>query len=156
MDYLHAVVEADRTFDTIHVVERMQKDGVPPSREDWRARHRVLPLPAQFLMESGDLAAKTGTDVRYGLISLWPINPQHGPYNAAERNGLERVLQRPEQPATATVRTGTATTSKPSMRIVQSARLMWVVTKAIHATRKRHFETQGVMGGLVIEIHLSK
>ena len=30
-DYIHAVIEADRTFYTIHVVERMQKQGGAPS-----------------------------------------------------------------------------------------------------------------------------
>jgi hypothetical protein len=28
-DYLHSVIEADRTFYTIHVVERLQKTGAP-------------------------------------------------------------------------------------------------------------------------------
>ena len=35
-DYIHAVIEADRTFYTIHVVERMQKQGGSPAAENWR------------------------------------------------------------------------------------------------------------------------
>jgi hypothetical protein len=68
-NYLHAVIEADRTFYTIHVVERMQKGGAVAAAEDWRAKKNTLPLPAQFLMESSALSAMTGTPVRYRLIS---------------------------------------------------------------------------------------
>nr|MBA2252116.1 DUF3365 domain-containing protein [Nitrospirales bacterium] len=58
-DYLHAVIEADRTFYTVHVVERLQIKGVLVASQNWRAAN-TLPLPAQFLIESGELAAKTG------------------------------------------------------------------------------------------------
>jgi hypothetical protein len=64
-DYIHAVIEADRTFYTIHVVERMQKLGGSPAAESWRAEKKTLPLPAQFFAEASDLASKTGTKVRY-------------------------------------------------------------------------------------------
>ena len=69
-DYVHAVIEADRTFFTVHVVERLQQKGVLVASENW---------PAQFLRESSELAEKTGTKVRYRLIGLWPINRQNGP-----------------------------------------------------------------------------
>ena len=49
-DYLHSVIEADRTFYTIHVVERLQKGGGTKASEDWRSKKDVLPLPAQFLI----------------------------------------------------------------------------------------------------------
>ncbi len=90
-DYIHAVIEADRTFYTIHVVERMQKQGGAPAAENWRAKKKTLPLPAQFLAEASDLSSKTGTKVRYRLISLWPINPQNGPDDESEKKGLEAV-----------------------------------------------------------------
>ena len=50
-DYIHSVIEADRTFYTIHVVERLQKHGKTAAAENWRAKKNVLPLPAQFLMQ---------------------------------------------------------------------------------------------------------
>src|SRR4051812_16376561 len=62
-DYLHAVIEADRTFYTLHVVERLKASGTIAAAEDWRAKKNVLPLPAQFLRESGELAAMTGSKV---------------------------------------------------------------------------------------------
>ena len=92
-DYIHAVIEADRTFYTIHVVERQQMGGGAVAAENWRAKKNLLPLPAQFLMESSDLATKTGTRVRYRLISLWPINPHNGPYSELEKQGLEAAAE---------------------------------------------------------------
>ena len=59
-DYIHAVIEADRTFYTIHVVKHMQRQGGAPAAENWRAKKKTLPLPAQFLAEASDLASKTG------------------------------------------------------------------------------------------------
>src|SRR5512146_3141394 len=99
-DYIHSVIEADRTFYTIHVVERQQSGGGAVAAENWRASKNVLPLPAQFLMESSDLASKTGTRVRYRLISLWPINPHNAPYSESEKHSLEAVRQHPERSAT--------------------------------------------------------
>ncbi len=58
-NYLHAVIEADRTFYTVHVVERLQKKGVLVASENWRIEN-TLPLPAQFLRESSELAEMTG------------------------------------------------------------------------------------------------
>ena len=63
-DYIHAVIEADRTFYTIHVVERTQKQGGSPAAENWRVEKKTSPLPVQFLAEASDLASKTGTKVR--------------------------------------------------------------------------------------------
>jgi len=83
------VIEADRTFYTIHVIERMQKGGGVGAADDWRAKKNTLPLPTQFLMESSAVSAMTGTPVRYRLISLWPINPLNVPRSAAEKSGPE-------------------------------------------------------------------
>src|SRR5207249_11861179 len=102
-DYIHAIIEADRTFYTIHVVERMQKQGGSPAAENWRAEKKTLPLPAQFLAEASDLSSKTGTKVRYRLISLWPINPHNAPDGEPEKKGLEAVREHPERSATSTV-----------------------------------------------------
>src|SRR5439155_1592098 len=71
-DYVHDVIEADRTFYTIHVVDRMQVRGIVVASENWEERG-TLPLPAQFLMEAARLVGEKGNGVRYRLISLWPI-----------------------------------------------------------------------------------
>ena len=53
-DYLHSVIQADRTFYTTEIVERMQMRGIVVASENWRKTAK-LPLPAQFLMEAGRL-----------------------------------------------------------------------------------------------------
>ena len=50
-DYLHAVIEADRTFYTQHVVERMEAMLIVTASENWR-EEKTLPLPVQFLREA--------------------------------------------------------------------------------------------------------
>ena len=155
-DYIHAVIEADRTFYTIHVVERQQMGGGSIAAENWRAKKNLLPLPAQFLMESSDLAAKTGTKVRYRLISLWPINPHNGPYNELEKQGLEAVRQHPERSATGTVRVGNQT----YFQAIYADRAVSQACVACHnahpGSAKKDFKMNDVMGGLVIEIPLEK
>jgi hypothetical protein len=154
-DYLHAVVEADRTFYTVQVVERLQKRGKMVASEDWRVSH-TLPLPAQFLMESSELAAKTGTKVRYRLIGLWPINPQNGPATEFERKGLEDVRMNPERRYSGMVTSG-------GERYFQAVYADRVVTQACIGCHnahpkspKRDFKLNDVMGGIVITIPLSE
>src|SRR5215216_361457 len=95
-DYLHAVIEADRTFYTVHVVERLQKRGAIVASQNWRSAS-TLPLPVQFLTESSELAARTGSAVRYRLISEWAINPENRPATDFERAGWAAALKEPEK-----------------------------------------------------------
>lgn len=97
VDYIYAVLASDRTFYTVHVVERMQQRGVIESSERWRSEP-TLPLPAQFVQESSNLAALTGVKVRYRLIGLNPINKQSGPASEFEKKGLEAVMAEPDRP----------------------------------------------------------
>ena len=105
VDYIHSVIAADRTFYTVHVVDRMQRRGVIESSEQWRSE-RALPLPAQFVRESAGLAELTGSNVRYRLISLKPINEQNAPRTEFERRALEAVMANPEQPYKGLVKEG--------------------------------------------------
>ena len=105
VDYLHSVLESNRTFYTVHVVERMQRRGVIESSEKWREAS-ALPLPAQFFQEAASLASLTGSAVQYRLISLNPINKQSGPRSDFERRALEAVLAHPEQPYKGQVKEG--------------------------------------------------
>ena len=75
-DYLYAMIEADREVYTKHVVERMQIKGVVVASENWEEKN-TLPLPAQFLMESGRVMARKNIGIQYRLISLWPINKRN-------------------------------------------------------------------------------
>ncbi len=155
-DYIHAVIEADRTFYTIHVVERMQKQGGAPAAENWRTKKKTLPLPVQFLEEASDLASKTGTKVRYRLISLWPINPQNGPDDESEKKGLDAVREHPEQSATSTVKVDNQT----YFQAIYADRAVSQACVDCHNTHprspKKDFKLGDVMGGLVIEIPMGK
>ena len=153
-DYIHSVIEADRTFYTIHVVERLQKHGKTAAAENWRAKKNVLPLPAQFLMESSELATKTGSRVRYRLISLWPINPHNGPYSESEKNGLEAMREHPEKSVTGTIKVGNQT----YFQAIYADRAVSQACVSCHNSHprstKKDFKIDDVMGGLVIEIPL--
>lgn len=154
-DYLHAVIEADRTFYTIQVVERLQKRGKMVASEDWRVSH-TLPLPAQFLTESSELAALTGTKVRYRLIGLWPINQQNAPATDFERKGLEDVRMNPERRYSGIVTNG----GERSFQAVYADRAVTQACIGCHNAHpkslKRDFKLNDVMGGIVITIPLNQ
>ncbi|MBM4124479.1 MAG: DUF3365 domain-containing protein [Nitrospira sp.] len=150
-DYLHAVIEADRTFYTIQVVERLQKKGKIVASEDWRLSH-TLPLPAQFLKESNDLASLTGTRVQYRLIGLWPINPQNAPTTDFERQGLEDVRQNPDRRHSGVVTLGGA----QYFQAIYADRAVSQACLGCHnahpKSQKRDFKADEVMGAVVITI----
>ena len=154
-DYVHAVIEADRLVYTLHVVERLQKKGKIVASENWRAKD-TLPLPAQFLMESSDLATKTGTRVQYRLIGAWPINPQNAPATEFEKKGLESVRAHPERPYTETVTSGT----ELAFQAIYADRAVSQACIGCHNAHarspKRDFKMDDVMGGIVITIPLGK
>jgi len=154
-DYVHAVIEADRTFYTIHVVERLQNRGKVNASENWRAEGS-LPLPAQFLRESGELAALTGARLRYRLIGLWPINKQNGPATGFEKTGLEEVRKHPERPYTGYSTSG----ADRSFQAVYADRAVSQACIGCHNAHsnspKRDFKINDVMGGIVITIPLSQ
>jgi len=155
-NYLHAVIEADRTFYTIHVVERLQKGGGATAAENWRAKKDILPLPAQFLMESSALASMTGTPVRYRLISLWPINPLNLPRSAAEKAGLEAIRRQPDQVVTGMVTQG----SETYFQAIYADRAVSQSCVGCHNAHpdsaKKDFKLNEAMGGLVIEIPMGR
>jgi hypothetical protein len=154
-DYVHAVIEADRTFYTVHVVERLQNKGTLVASENWRGAN-TLPLPAQFLMESGDLAAKTGMKVQYRLMGLWPINKQNGPFTEFEHKGLEEVQMDPEHPYTGIISSG----KERLFGAVYADRAVTQACIGCHNAHpnspKRDFKMNDVMGGIVITIPLSQ
>src|SRR6185503_8388364 len=155
-DYLHSVIEADRTFYTVHVVERLEKGGGTKAAENWRAKKDVLPLPAQFLIESSELAATTGSKIRYRLISLWPINPTNAPDGPTEKRGLELLRDHPERSVTGTVKRG----KQSYFQAIYADRAVSSSCVACHNSHphssKTDFSMHDVMGGLVIEIPLER
>ncbi len=156
-DYVHAVIEADREVYTRHVVERMESKGMVVAAENWMETN-TLPLPIQFLMESGRLVAKKGTKIRYRLISLWPINKQNAASTEFERIGLGTFITHITQPN----RPYVGFVELEGGRYFQAIYADRAVTQACigchnaHPTSpKRDFKPNDVMGGIVISIPLS-
>jgi hypothetical protein len=150
-DYVHAVIEADREVYTKHVVERMQAKGVVVASENWEQKD-TLPLPAQFLMESGRVMARKGIGIQYRLISLWPINKRNAASSEFEKTGLGTVLTHPTKPHTGFVKEGGA-------RFFQAIYPDLAVTQACIGCHnahpdspKRDFKINDVMGAIVISI----
>jgi len=154
-DYVHAVIEADRDVYTRHVVERMQSKGIVVASENWVEKN-TLPLPIQFLMESGRLVAKKGTKIRYRLISLWPINTQNAASTEFEREGLGTFITQPNRPYVgfAELEGGRYFQAiYPDLAVTQAC----IGCHNAHPTSpKRDFKLNDVMGGIVISIPVSQ
>ena len=152
-DYLYALIEADREVYTKHVVERMQTKGVVVASENWEEKN-TLPLPAQFLMESGRIMARKGLGVQFRLISLWPINKRNGASSEFEKIGLGTILTHPTKPYTAFVKEGGARYFQaiyPDLAVAQAC----IGCHNSHPdSPKRDFKINDVMGGIVISIPL--
>ena len=148
-EYVYAIVQADRTLYTTHVVERMQELGVTSATEQWK-QQGTLPLPIQMLMMAGEQIEGQGTRLRIRLTSLSPINKANGPADDFERAGLEQVLKAPQKPYTGIVTDG-------DRRMFKAIYADRAVTKACVDCHNAHAETHkgslklyDVMGGIII------
>lgn len=92
--FIHAVLEANRANYTQNVVDKLHDQGVVEALEHWK-EEKGLPLPAQFLLESGRLVAQKGMKLSFRLASLTPIYVWNGPNSEFERRGLEAVMNAP-------------------------------------------------------------
>ncbi|MBH0202561.1 MAG: DUF3365 domain-containing protein [Nitrospira sp.] len=151
VDYIYAVLASDRTFYTVHVVEGMQRRGVIESSERWRTES-ALPLPAQFFQESSRLAALTGVQVQYRLVSLHPINKQSGPATEFEKKGLEAVMAEPDRPYKGFVTEG----GKRRFEALYADRAVSAVCVTCHNAHpqspKRDYQLNDVLGAVSISI----
>lgn len=148
-NWIHEVIQADRSLYTTHVVERMQDLGVVPATEGWKSKG-ALPLPAQMLKMAGRDVEGSGSGLRFRLASLWPIYEENGSADDFERAGLEAVAKDPNKPYSWVMTRGD-----------------WKFFKAIYADRavskacvdchnshtlspKRDYKLYDVMGGVII------
>ena len=154
-DYLHSVIQADRTFYTTEIVERMQMRGIVVASENWREMGK-LPLPAQFLMEAGRLISQEGRGLRIRLISNWAINKANRPTSEFEQKGLTEVLVNPDSPYTATMTTdGTAV-----FQAIYADKAVSQSCVGCHNAHpdspRRDFKLRDVIGGLVLTLPLQR
>ncbi|CAE6691400.1 MAG: DUF3365 domain-containing protein [Nitrospira sp.] len=153
-EYLHSVIQADRTFYTTDVVERMQMRGIAFAAENWRETSR-LPLPAQYLLETGRLVAAGRSGLQYRLISQWAINNKNRPNSDFERAGLTEILLNPDRPYTA-VTTDGRTRLFQAIYADKAASQSCVGCHNAHPNSpKKDFKPHDVMGGILLTIPLS-
>jgi Protein of unknown function (DUF3365) len=154
-DYVHSVIQADRTFYTTDIVERMQMRGIVVASENWRETAK-LPLPAQFMMEAGRLVAQERSGLRFRLISSWAINKRNRPASDFERAGLTEILVNPDSPYTGVTTEGGASVFQalyPDKAVSQTC----VGCHNAHPNSpKRDFKPRDVMGGVLLTIPLHR
>ena len=152
-DYIHSVVQADRTFYTTEIVDRMQTRGSVYASEQWR-EDGDLPLPAQFLLETGRLVAQQPNGIRYRLISSWPINKKNSPATEFERMALTKILEAPDRPYAGVTTDGVARVFKalyPDKALTSKC----ADCHNVHPlSPKRNFKAGDVMGGILVTIPL--
>jgi hypothetical protein len=152
-DYVHAVLEADRTIYTTHIVNRMQEKGIVAATEHWE-QDNTLPLPAQFLQHSGRLVAESGRGIRYRLIGFSPIYQRNAPATEFERKALEVLRRQPDRPITGVVSSG----KKQYFQAIYADRAVSSACVVCHNSHplspKQDFKLNDVMGGIAITIPL--
>jgi len=153
-DMVHAVIESNRIFYTVHVVNRMQEKGVVVASENWQTE-KTLPLPAQFLKESARLAVNTKARIGYKLIGLWPINKQNAPKTQSELKGLTETQQNPDRPYTEVVMNGPDAYLQ-AIYADKAISQACIGCHNAHPDSPRHnFKENDVMGAIMITIPLS-
>lgn len=151
-DYLHAVIEADRTFYAQHVVERMEAMLIVTASEKWR-EEKALPLPVQFLREASRGLHVRDVPFRYRLISPWPLNPRNLASSEGQEQALRQVVEYGDVVEDTVMLNG-----KPYFQAIYPDRAVSRACVSCHNTHpkgpKRDFKLNDVMGGLVIQVPL--
>jgi len=146
------VIEADRTFYTQQIVERMEAMLIVTASEDW-VKEKTLPLPVQFLREASRSLHVRDAPFRYRLISPWPINTVNAPASDQERKMLGQVVKYGE-----VVEGETTANNTRYFQAIYPDRAVSRACVSCHNAHpdspKRDFKLNDVMGGLVIEVPL--
>jgi Protein of unknown function (DUF3365) len=148
-EYIHAIIQADRSLYSTHVVERLQDLKVTVSVEDWKVR-KALPLPAQMLQMAGQEVQGFGLGLRIRLASLGPIYTKNGPADQFERAGLEAVERNPRNPYTGII----TEDDRQYFKAIFADRAVSIACVACHNSHdlstKRDYKLYDVMGGIII------
>jgi len=154
-DYLRAVIMAHRHFYTLHIINRLVPEGIVGVSEDWRAKH-ALPLPVQLLQETSEMVELTSPNVRYHLISQWPINKANAPTTEFERKGLMEVQAHPNRPYFGTIDNDGGQLFVAVYADVAVTNACIQCHNSHPSTPKSDFQLGDVMGGLAISFPLKK
>ena len=148
-DYVHAIIEADRTLYASLVVERMQHYGKALASQDWDQRGQ-LPLPAQMLQLAGLEMEEKGIGLKYRLASLWPVEEANGPATDFERTGLQAVSDDPSAVYTSTSRRAEG----PYFKAIYADRAVSQACVTCHnehpLSPRRNYKFNDVMGGIIV------
>ncbi|WP_447982996.1 Tll0287-like domain-containing protein [Nitrospira sp. Nam74] len=154
-DYIHSVIQADRTFYSTEIVDRMQARGLVFASEHWR-NDEDLPLPAQFVLETGRLVAKQPNGVRFRLISSWPINKRNSPTGDFEQAALREIRLNSDRPYSGVTTDGKTRVFKAVYPDKALSRNCADCHNVHPGSPKRDFKTGDVMGGIVVTIPLPR
>lgn len=154
-DALHAVMAADRTVYTRMVVNRLQNEEKVIKASEHFKDDKALPLPAQMFRFGAEMVAEQDLGFTYSLLSLWPVNKQNGPKTGVEREGLEAVRAKPDQPFYKEETLG----DKRYFTAVYPDKAVAMACVACHNDHKdsprSDFKMGDVMGGVVIRVPMS-
>ena len=146
--FIHAVLEANRNNYTENVVSKLRRDGIE-AHEHWKDE-RGVPLPAQFLMESGRLVALKDLNFSFRLVSLTPVYVWNGPNSDLERQGLAAVQRNPDRPYYGFI----TKSGKRYFQAIYADRAVSIACVECHNNHpnspRRDFKLNDVMGGIVI------
>jgi len=164
-DYIHTVLEADRTAYPRHVVNRAtmlegkaKADGVVPveATEAWQ-QGEGIPLPAQMFRLGSEIANEKGY-FTYNLISPWYINDSHAPKSEFEQTAMDTVIETGE-PYKDYQQVGDQqffSALYPDVAVAEAC-VSCHNTHPVHLERypDKQFVMDEVMGGVVINIPLA-
>ncbi|MDB9496359.1 DUF3365 domain-containing protein [Spirulina major CS-329] len=167
-DYIHTVLEADRTAYTRHVVNRSEvlegKDNekgvlTVEATEGWQTADGI-PLPAQMFRLGSEIAAEKGDgSFTYGLISTWNINDNQAPKNDFEKEAMDSVNETGEPYKGYQEIAGQQYFSAlyPDVAVAEAC-VTCHNTHPIHLERypDKVFEMGDVMGGVMINIPIEE
>lgn len=148
-EYIHAVIQADRTIYSTHVVDRLQDLKVVVAAEEWKAKGTV-PLPAQMLQMAGQEIQGLGLGLRIRLASLGPIYKKNEPADQFERAGLESVAKDPRKPYTGII----TENNRRFFKAIFADRAISMSCVTCHnnheQSTKQDYKLNDVMGGIII------
>ena len=154
-EFIHAVIEANRANYTQNVVDKLHRQGVVEAIEHWK-EERGLPLPAQFLLESGRLVAQKDLKFSFRLASLTPIYVWNGPNSELERRGLEAIIKNAEKPFTGFIQQA-GTRYFQAIYADRAVSDSCVTCHNAHANSpRRDYKLNDVMGGIIVTIPLGE